>query len=103
LYPDSGELSIPCPNWRRLRAGDQAAWDTLVGRYTGLVWPSPGPHLVHPSRCKAIASARLKNDKVDAATLAQLLRADLLPEAWIAPRRPGICGRCRAIGPAWSG
>src|SRR4029453_14577155 len=43
------------------------------------------PHLVHPSRCKAIAAARLKNDKVDAATLAQLLRADLLPEAWIAP------------------
>jgi transposase len=43
------------------------------------------PHLVHPTRCKAIASARLKNDKVDAATLAQLLRADLLPEAWIAP------------------
>ncbi len=43
------------------------------------------PHLVHPSRCKAIASARLKNDKVDAAILAQLLRADLLPEAWIAP------------------
>src|SRR5438874_3394004 len=41
-------------------------------------------HLVHPLRCKAIASARLKNDKVDAATLAQLLRADLLPEAWIA-------------------
>jgi transposase len=43
------------------------------------------PHLVHPSRCKAIASARLKNDKVDAEILAQLLRADLLPEAWIAP------------------
>ncbi|MBL3671694.1 IS110 family transposase, partial [Streptomyces sp. M2CJ-2] len=40
---------------------------------------------MHPLRCKAIASARLKNDKVDAATLAQLLRADLLPEAWIAP------------------
>jgi transposase len=43
------------------------------------------PYLVHSLRCKAIASARLKNDKVDAATLAQLLRADLLPEAWIAP------------------
>jgi transposase len=43
------------------------------------------PHLVHSLRCKAIASARLKNDKVDAAILAQLLRADLLPEAWIAP------------------
>jgi Transposase IS116/IS110/IS902 family/Transposase len=42
-------------------------------------------HLVHPSRCKAIASARLKDDKVDARTLAHLLRTDLLPEAWIAP------------------
>jgi transposase len=40
---------------------------------------------VHPLRCKAIASARLKNDKVDAAILAQLLRADLVPEAWLAP------------------
>jgi hypothetical protein len=60
------------------------------------------PHLVHPSRCKAIAAARLKNDKVDAATLAQLLRADLLPEAWIAPRPPAIYGRCSATGPAWS-
>jgi transposase len=43
------------------------------------------PHLVHPSQCKAIASARLKNDRVDAHILAQLLRTDLLPEAWIAP------------------
>jgi hypothetical protein len=43
------------------------------------------PHMVHPLQCKAIASARLKNDKAGAATLAQLLRADLLPEAWIAP------------------
>lgn len=43
------------------------------------------PHLVHPTQCKAISSARLKNDKVDAHILAQLLRADLLPEAWIAP------------------
>src|SRR6266536_1732901 len=43
------------------------------------------PHLVHALRCKAIASARLKNDKAGAAIVAQLLRADLLPEAWIAP------------------
>jgi transposase len=28
------------------------------------------PHLVHPLQCKAIASARLKNDKVDAAWIA---------------------------------
>jgi transposase len=44
------------------------------------------PHLAHAKNCKAIASARLKNDKVDARTLTHLLRADLVPEAWIAPR-----------------
>lgn len=42
-------------------------------------------HMAHPLQCKAIAAARLKNDKVDARTLAHLLRANLLPEAWIAP------------------
>jgi transposase len=35
---------------------------------------------------KAIASARVKNDAVDARTLAQLLRAGMLPEAYVAPR-----------------
>src|SRR5882762_5275095 len=43
--------------------------------------------MVHPQRMKAIASARLKNDKVDSETLAQLSRADLLPEAWMANQR----------------
>ena len=62
------------------------------------------PHLVHPSRCKAIASARLKNDKVDAAILAQLLRADLLPEAWIAPPRGApAAGAAAAPGRSWCG
>ena len=37
-------------------------------------------------RTKAIASARVKTDAVDARTLAHLLRADLLPEAYVAPR-----------------
>jgi transposase len=43
--------------------------------------------MVHPQRVKAIASARLKNDKVDSQTLAHLSRADLLPEAWMANER----------------
>ena len=42
--------------------------------------------LVHPQRVKAIASAKLKNDRVDSATLAQLLRCDLLPESCKADR-----------------
>ncbi len=39
--------------------------------------------LAHPLKTKAIASARLMNDKVSSATLAHLLRADLLPCAYI--------------------
>jgi transposase len=41
--------------------------------------------LSHPKQTKAIASARLKSDKVDALMLAKLLRADLLPTVWIPP------------------
>jgi transposase len=43
-------------------------------------------HLAHPLRTRAIAAARVKTDAIDARTLAQLLRAGMLPEAYIAPR-----------------
>lgn len=43
-------------------------------------------HLSHPLRTRAIAAARVKTDAVDARTLAQLLMAGLLPEAYVAPR-----------------
>jgi hypothetical protein len=43
-------------------------------------------HLAHPLCTRAIAAARVKTDAVDAKTLAHLLRADLSPEAYIAPR-----------------
>ena len=42
-------------------------------------------HMAHPLATKAIAAGRVKNDSVDAHTLAHLLRTGLLPEAWIAP------------------
>lgn len=40
--------------------------------------------MAHPFRTKAIAAARIKTDKVDAATLCHLLRANLVPEAYTA-------------------
>lgn len=43
-------------------------------------------HMAHPLATKAITAARVKNDSVDATTLAHLLRTHLLPEAWIAPQ-----------------
>jgi transposase len=41
------------------------------------------PILSHPKQTKAIAAARLKNDRVDAERLALLLRGELLPTVWI--------------------
>ncbi len=43
------------------------------------------PVLSHPKQTKAIAAARLKNDRVDAERLVLLLRGDLLPRVWIPP------------------
>jgi transposase len=42
--------------------------------------------LAHPHKVRAIASAKIKTDAIDAGTLAQLLRADLIPAAY-APSR----------------
>lgn len=42
--------------------------------------------LSNPLQTKAIASARIKNDKVDSKILADLLRTNLLPCAYIQPR-----------------
>ena len=39
--------------------------------------------LAHPYRVRAIAAAQAKTDSIDARTLAQLLRADLIPRAYI--------------------
>ncbi len=44
-------------------------------------------YLSHPKQTKAIASARLKSDKVDAPMLARLLKGDLLPTVWIPGER----------------
>jgi transposase len=43
------------------------------------------PVLSNPKQTRAIAAARLKNDRVDAERLALLLRGDLLPTVWIPP------------------
>ena len=42
--------------------------------------------LAHPLKTKAIASARIKTDRIDATILAHLGMADLVPQAYIPPR-----------------
>jgi transposase len=43
-------------------------------------------HLAHPLAIKAFENRRVKNDRIDATLLADLLRMGRLPEGWIAPR-----------------
>ena len=42
--------------------------------------------LAHPQKVKAIASARIKTDKVDSLILAKLLRVDMIPKAYLCPK-----------------
>jgi transposase len=70
---------------------------TLVGRAV----------VVHPAKVKLIAEARVKTDKVDVLTLAQLLRADMRerghPEGTRCHRPTSVtCGRCSPTVGDWS-
>jgi transposase len=50
-----------------------------------LLSPMGSVVLAHPYHLRAIVAARAKTDKLDAALLAKLLRAGLIPEAYIPP------------------
>lgn len=69
---------IPAPASVAIEAS--ATWWWLVDLLERL---GHHPILSHPKQTKAIAAARLKNDRVDAERLALLLRGDLLPQVWI--------------------
>jgi transposase len=69
--------------------------DRVVMESTGNLWVNlyeaveeKGVSVVlgNPLQMKAIASARIKNDKIDAKVLAHLLRADLVAESYVPPR-----------------
>lgn len=47
---------------------------------------TPQVMLAHPLKTRAIAEARIKTDTIDATTLAELLRLDGIPKAYIPPR-----------------
>lgn len=42
--------------------------------------------LANPLQVKAIASAKIKNDKIDSEILARLLKADLIPTSYVPPK-----------------
>jgi len=73
-FNDSMEVAIEAtPSWYWL-------YDSLEGEGFDV-------KLSHPLKTKAIAYARVKTDKVDSATLAHLLRSDMLPLSYV-PEKP---------------
>jgi transposase len=57
--------------------------------FTGWIYDFLKPHarelkVAHPKMLKAISASKKKNDRVDAAKIADLLRCDLLPECHVA-------------------
>jgi hypothetical protein len=63
-------------------------------------------HLAHPLGIAGFENRRVKNDRIDAGLLADLLRMGRLPESWIAPEASVIRGswsatggNCRSCGP----
>ena len=70
---------------RELRTDDQLAVEATTNTWpvVALLRPYVGKIVVsNPLQTKAIATAKVKTDKVDAETLARLLRADYLPTVW---------------------
>jgi len=81
-----GELNV----WAKARPRPWAgAMEATL--FTGWVYDHLKPlaqelKVAHPAMLKAIAASKKKNDKVDARKIADLLRCDLLPECYMAPR-----------------
>jgi len=86
----------------RATAGELAAWAAALEApwhagmeatmFTGWVYDALMPYadsvtVGHSYMLKAIAAAKHKNDRVDARTLADLLRCDLFPACYMAPTR----------------
>ena len=47
--------------------------------------------LANPMQVRAICHAKVKNDRFDARTLAELLAVDLIPRVWITDERTRVC------------
>ncbi len=77
-----GQFSAQVPQVARIASETSGRWWWFVDLVEHL-----GHHAVlsNPKQTKAIAAARLKNDRVDAERLSLPLRGDLVPTVWIPP------------------
>jgi transposase len=96
----TGRIETSAPSFE-LFAGSLAADDQVVLEATGpafaiarILEPRVARVVVaNAQEVRAISHARVKSDRFDAATLARLLSADLLPEVWVCDERTGALRR----------
>jgi transposase len=89
---DPVRINNDSESWDRVIAAFGPAPEVVVEATYGWYWladrlteAGAGVHLAHPLGVKGFKYRRVKNDELDAADLADLLRMGRLPEAWIAP------------------
>jgi transposase len=70
---------------RKAKAVIESTCNLWIRLYLSLEEAGMEVILANPKKTKAIAEAKLKNDKVDASTLADLLRADLVAPCYVPP------------------
>ena len=110
--------TVGCGGWGRIETSQLRAFadslgpeDHVVLESTSMTWAIAELLSEHagrvtvsnPMRTRAIASAKVKTDKIDAKVLAQLGAADFLPEVWRPIRPRARCGDGSRTAPAWSG
>lgn len=57
--------------------------------------------MAHPAKMKAISAGKKESDTIDARTIADLLRCNLLPACYMARRGFANCAVCCAIAAWW--
>ncbi|HEX4604294.1 MAG TPA: IS110 family transposase [Candidatus Angelobacter sp.] len=87
-----GELAASRATLDGWMAGLPRPWTAAMEAtlFTSWVYEHLKPHahevkVAHPAMVKAIAASKRKNDRVDADKITDLLRANLLPECYMAP------------------
>ena len=82
---DMDAILASVERWRPFRAVVEAS--ASYRWLYDLLSPQGEVVLAHPLRLRAITAARAKTDRLDAALLARLLRANLIPAAYVPPER----------------
>jgi len=82
---DVDAIRAAVQRWRPFRAVVEAS--ASYRWLYDLLTPVGEVVLAHPLRLRAITAARAKTDRLDARLLAQLLRANLIPTAYVPPAR----------------